>query len=247
MMMLAPSALAQEEPDGRIIYLDECAACHQGTGLGLPGQYPPLLDNPNIGDADYIRSVITDGREGPIDVNGVTYDDEMPAIALTDAEIEAVIAYIHSGVFIPEDIAAVGEGNVAMGGRLFSGQASLENGGPACHACHSAGSNSNLGGWTLGPDLTDLADRYGDRDILAAALANPASLTMDPVFDGKDLTDEERAHLTTYLASLTKRTEPPFDVLLIIGIAGAALMLGAMYLFSKRNKINYLQQLRSRA
>ena len=37
------------------------------------------------------------------------------------------------------------------------------------------------------------------------------------------------------------------DFLVVLGIAGAALMLGAMYLFSKRNKINYLQQLRSRA
>ena len=247
MLVFAPSAQAQDAPDGRIVYLDECAACHQGTGEGLPGQYPPLLDNPNIGDADYLRSVITEGRTGPIDVNGVTYDGEMPAVSLSDAEIDAVIAYINGQVFIPEDIAAVGEGNVAIGQSLFRGQMSLENGGPACHACHSAGSNSNLGGWTLGPDLTDLAARYGDRDTLAAALANPASLTMAPVFDGKPLTDEERAHLTTYLASLTTRTEPPFDLLLAIGIAGSVTLLGAMYLFSRRNKINYLQQLRSKA
>lgn len=245
--MAASQAQAQQEPDGRLVYLDECASCHQGTGLGLPGEYPPLVDNPNIADADYIHTVITEGREGPIDVNGVTYDDEMPAIPLSDAEIDAVIAYIHGGVFIPEDIAAVGEGNVAIGRMLFSGRMGLENGGPACHACHSAGSVGNLGGRTLGPDLTDLAERYGDRDILAAALADPASMTMEPIFNGKGLTDDERAHLTTYFASLTKPSDLPFDLLLVIGLAGAAALFGVMHLVSKRNRINYLQQLRSKS
>lgn len=171
----------------------------------------------------------------------------MRSIPLTDAEIDAVIAYIHGGVFIPEDIAAVGEGNVATGRMLFSGRMGFENGGPACHACHSAGSHGNLGGWTLGPDLTDLAERYGDRDILAAALADPASITMDPIFEDRGLTDDERAHLTTYLASLTKPSDAPFDLLLVLGLVGAAALVGLMYLMSKRNRINYLQQLRSKS
>lgn len=246
-MMLSPSAEAQETPDGREVYLDTCAQCHQGTGLGVPGTYPPLLDNPNIQDTDYFRTVILEGKSGPIDVNGITFNDEMEAQELTEAEVDAVIEYIMGGVFIPKDAGPIGEGNVAEGDRLFLGRVGLENGGPACHACHSAGSHGNLGGPTLGPDLTDLAERFGGIELLAAALANPPSATMEPVFDGKPLTDQERADLATYLGSLTGRTESPVDWLSIIGLAGAALMLGAMYLFSKRNKINYLQQLRSRA
>lgn len=268
-MMLSPSAGAQETPsaeeqpaaeelgttsaeeqgttDGREVYLDNCAQCHQGTGLGVVGSYPPLLDNPNIQDTDYLRTVILEGKSGPIDVNGITFNDEMDPQELTDAEVDAVIEYILGGVFIPKDVGPIGEGNVAAGNRLFLGRVGLENGGLACHACHSAGSHSNLGGPTLGPDLTDLAERMGGIELLAAALANPPSATMEPVFDGKPLTDQERADLATYLGSLTKRTEAPVDLLSIIGLAGAALMLGAMYLFSKRNKINYLQQLRSKA
>lgn len=268
-MMLSPSAGAQETPsaedqptaeeagttsaeeqdttDGREVYLDTCAQCHQGTGLGVVGSYPPLLDNPNVQDTEYLRSVIVEGKSGPIDVNGITFNDEMDPQELTDAEIDAVIEYILGGVFIPKDVGPIGEGNVAVGDRLFVGRAALENGGPSCHSCHSAGGHGNLGGPTLGPDLTDIAERMGGLEALAAALANPPSAMMEPVFDGKDLTDQERADLATYLASLTKRTEAPVDLLSTIGLAGAALMLGAMYLFSRRNKINYLQQLRSRA
>ncbi len=242
-----PAEEEQATIDGREVYLDSCAQCHQGTGLGVAGSYPPLLDNPNIQDVDYLRTVILEGRSGPIDVNGITFNDVMDPQELTDAEVDAVIEYILGGVFIPRDVGPIGEGNVAAGDRLFLGRVGLENGGPACHACHSAGSHSNLGGPTLGPDLTDLAERFGGVELLAAALANPPSATMEPVFEGKPLTDQERADLATYLGSLTKRTEAPFDLLSIIGLAGAALMLGAMYLFSKRNKINYLQQLRSRS
>jgi len=245
-MMLSPSAGAQEEPDGRDVYLDGCAKCHQGTGLGTT-DFPPLLDNPHIQDADYVRSVILEGRTGPIEINGVVFDDEMdPIDDLTDAEIDAVIAYIQGGLFIPADLAPVGEGGAAAGDRLFFGQIGLENGGPSCSACHSAGDHTNLGGWTLGPDLTDLSSRYGGTEAVAAALADPASVTMEPVFDGKALTDQERADLAAYFGSLTSRTEAPVDLLSIIGLAGAALLLGVMHLFSKRNQINYLQQLRSR-
>lgn len=245
--MLSPTAQAQEEPDGRDVYIDNCVACHQGSGEGIPGSFPPLIDNPNLDDTEYVRSVILDGKSGPIDVNGVTYDGEMPGFDLTDAEVEALIAYIQGGVFIPADTTPVGEGGVEVGDKLFLGQIGLENGGPACHACHSAGDHSDLGGPTLGPDLSDLAARFGGTDAIAAALANPPSEVMEPVFDGKPLTDQERADLAAYLGSLTAESDPPADILLYFGLIGAVVLLGLMYLTSKRNRINYLQQLRSRA
>ena len=89
--LLPPAVGAQEAPDGREVYLANCASCHQGTGVGVPGSFPPLLDNPNIQDAGYVGTVIREGLTGPIEVNGVTYDSEMPAQAqLTDAEIDAL-------------------------------------------------------------------------------------------------------------------------------------------------------------
>jgi mono/diheme cytochrome c family protein len=247
-VMLPPAVGAQEGPDGREVYLANCAACHQGNGTGVPGSFPPLLDNPNLQDAGYVRSVILDGKTGPIDVNGVTYDAEMPAQAqLSDAEIEAVIAYLQAGVFLPADTAPVGEGGATVGEELFLGRVGLENGGPACHACHSAGTHTDLGGPTLGPDLTDLAQRYGGREAIAAALANPPSATMQPVFDGKALTDQERADLAAFFSSIRTQTTVRVDLLWIFGLAGAAVLLGLMYFFGKRNRINYLRQLRSRS
>lgn len=246
-LILPPSVGAQEGPDGREVYLANCAACHQGDGVGVPGSFPPLLDNPNIDDAGYVRTVILEGKSGPIDVNGVTFDAEMPAQALTDAEIDAVIAYIQAGVFIPADTAPVGEGGAAVGEKLFLGQIGLENGGPACHACHTAGTHSDLGGPTLGPDLTDLTQRYGGTEAIAAALANPPSATMQPVFDGKALTDQERADLAAFFGAIRTQTTVQVDLLWIFGLVGAALLLGLMYFFPKRNRVNYLRQLRSRS
>ena len=247
-LLLPPTVGAQEAPDGREVYLANCAACHQGNGTGVPGSFPPLADNPNIGDAAYVGTVIREGKTGPIDVNGVTYDGQMPALAqLTDAEIDAVIAYIQAGVFIPADSASVGEGGAAVGEKLFIGRVGLENGGPACHACHSAGTYSNLGGPTLGPDLTDLSARYGGTEAVASALANPPSATMQPIFENKALSDQERADLAAFFGSLTTRTFVQVDLLWIIGLAGAAVLLGLMFVFPKRNRINYLRQLRSRS
>ncbi len=247
-MMLPATLGAQEGPDGREVYLANCAACHQGTGTGVPGSFPPLVNNPNVQDAAYVGAVIREGKTGPIDVNGATFDGEMPAqTQLTDPEIDAVIAYIQAGVFIPAETPPVGEGGAVIGEKLFIGRMGLENGGPACHACHSAGTHTNLGGPTLGPDLTDLVQRYGGAEAVAAALSNPPSATMQPVFDGKALTDQERADLAAYFGSIRSRTVVQVDLLWIIGLAGAAVLLGFMYVFPKRNRVNYLRQLRSRS
>lgn len=247
-LLLPSTAGAQEAPDGQEVYLANCAACHQGNGTGVPGSFPPLVDNPNIADAAYVETVIREGLSGPIDVNGVTYDGQMPAQPqLSDAEIDAVIAYIQAGVFTPAEIAPVGEGGAAVGEQLFTGRMGLENGGPACHACHSAGTYTNLGGPTLGPDLTDLTARYGGAEAVASALANPPSPTMQPIFENKALTDQERADLAAYFGSLTTRTLVQVDLLWILGLAGAALLVGLMFVFPKRNRINYLRQLRSRS
>lgn len=247
--VLLPSTVgAQEGPDGREVYLANCAACHQGTGTGVPGSFPPLLDNPNIQDAGYVGTVIREGKTGPIEVNGVAFDGEMPAQAqLTDAEIDAVIAYIQAGVFIPADVVPVGEGGASAGEKLFLGRVGLENGGPACHACHSAGTHTDLGGPTLGPDLSDLTVRYGGAEAVAAALANPPSATMQPVFGGKALTDQERADLAAFFGSIRTQTLVRVDLLWIFGLVGAAILLGLMYFFPKRNRVNYLRQLRSRS
>jgi hypothetical protein len=68
----------------------------------LAGTFPPLKDNPNIEDADYIRDVIKNGLSGPIMVNGEAFDGVMPPQSTLESnDVDTVIAYIQSGFAAP--------------------------------------------------------------------------------------------------------------------------------------------------
>jgi len=83
--------------DGAAIYARQCAACHQATGAGVPGAFPPLAGH--IGelyaaDTDYPIKVLLYGLMGPITVGGNAYNGLMPAAPqLSDAEIAALLNY----------------------------------------------------------------------------------------------------------------------------------------------------------
>ena len=105
---LAPAADSLAGPSdeallsGAAVYNEACAACHQPGGVGLAGQFPPLIGNPNIDDATYVATVIRDGLSGEIDVNGEIYNGVMPAQStLSDDDVTDVIAYIQSGFATP--------------------------------------------------------------------------------------------------------------------------------------------------
>lgn len=88
--------------EGQQVYSDICSGCHQPTGVGISGSFPPLKDNPHVDDADYVRGVIENGRTGPIEVNGETFDGVMPSFGtLDDDQIAAVIAYLQNDLEIP--------------------------------------------------------------------------------------------------------------------------------------------------
>jgi len=76
--------------NGASKYASTCAACHQGTGMGLPGAFPPLKDNPAVLNADPTKQidVILHGLHGEA-INGVTYPSAMPPFgsALSDADV----------------------------------------------------------------------------------------------------------------------------------------------------------------
>jgi mono/diheme cytochrome c family protein len=110
-------ANAQEDVDvdqlteGQSLYLDNCSGCHQPSGVGLPPQFPPLLDNPHVDDSDYVRGVIMNGLSGEIEVLGQTYDGVMPSFpTLDDAQIDAIVAFVQNDLVVPG--AGDGEGDV---------------------------------------------------------------------------------------------------------------------------------------
>lgn len=88
---------------GADLYTASCSSCHQPRGAGLEGQFPPLIGNPNVqGQADYVREVINNGRQGELVVDGVTYNGVMPAFStLPDEDVDAIVAYVTNGFVTP--------------------------------------------------------------------------------------------------------------------------------------------------
>jgi cytochrome c oxidase subunit 2 len=85
---LLSQTLSKEElmSEGQTVYMGYCAACHQPTGLGLPGVFPALKDNAVVkGDVEAHIDVLLNGRPGTA----------MQAFAkqLTVKQIAAVITY----------------------------------------------------------------------------------------------------------------------------------------------------------
>lgn len=90
---VAPSA------DGAKIYRNVCMACHQQTGVGVAGAFPPLAGSEWVnGDAKIPAKIILHGLQGAIEVKGATYNGVMPAFGeqLKDEEIAAVVSYVRS-------------------------------------------------------------------------------------------------------------------------------------------------------
>lgn len=87
-------------PDGAVIFASTCAACHQASGAGIPGAFPPLAGHIGElfaaeGGPRYVASVVLFGLQGPITVHGNAFNGVMPSFFnLTDAEIAAVIDHV---------------------------------------------------------------------------------------------------------------------------------------------------------
>lgn len=101
-MAAASAALGPYQVDlakGATLYATHCAACHQPTGAGMPGAFPPLKGDPVVLDADPTRQIDTvlHGLQGKT-VGGVTYATPMPPFAavLNDAEIADLINHERS-------------------------------------------------------------------------------------------------------------------------------------------------------
>jgi mono/diheme cytochrome c family protein len=88
------------EPDaakGEKLFIANCAACHQATGLGVPGAFPPLAKSAWVtGSEERIIKAVLAGLAGEIEVNGVKYNGNMPNIGagLKDAQIAHIVTYV---------------------------------------------------------------------------------------------------------------------------------------------------------
>lgn len=83
---------------GRELYVSYCSNCHQTDGVGLGKLIPSLVK------VDYMKAnasrtacIIKNGLQGKIEVNGVEYNQPMPALnQLSNLEIAEISTYIYN-------------------------------------------------------------------------------------------------------------------------------------------------------
>lgn len=93
-----PAVVLSAPERGKKIFSANCATCHQGSGLGVPGQYPPLAGSEIVnGGSRRVGMIVLKGLEGPITVKGQQYGSAVMQPwekTLTDAKIADVITYV---------------------------------------------------------------------------------------------------------------------------------------------------------
>ena len=110
----AAAALESSVSRGRALYAANCSMCHQVTGRGTAGTYPPLAGSDWLAQnrKSAIRAVVA-GLKEPISVNGTRYHGQMPPALLTDGQVADVLTFVLNswgnpgGRIIPAEVAAV--------------------------------------------------------------------------------------------------------------------------------------------
>jgi cytochrome c oxidase cbb3-type subunit 2 len=104
---LAPGAMPSAA-EGKKLYMQNCSACHQESGKGLPGAFPPLAGSPivNDSDPDLMTRIILQGYDARSEYA------QMPgfASALSDEEIAAIMS--HERASWGNDAAPISAGQV---------------------------------------------------------------------------------------------------------------------------------------
>lgn len=88
---------------GQRAYMQACVTCHQPTGQGVPGAFPPLAASEWVtGDEERLIKVVLHGLQGPVEVAGSTFNGVMPGFGQgtgynwNDERIAHVLTYIRS-------------------------------------------------------------------------------------------------------------------------------------------------------
>jgi nitrite reductase (NO-forming) len=88
---------------GKAIYMQTCFTCHQITGMGLPGAFPPLAQTDyTTGDVRRMIAMILKGVNPPLKVKDIPYVVPMPPLPTVypalndDKNVADVINYVRN-------------------------------------------------------------------------------------------------------------------------------------------------------
>ncbi len=89
--------------NGKNVYMQSCMACHQLTGAGVPGAFPPLIGTEYVtGDTRRLTAIVLKGIAGPLKVGNAVYATGMPNPSLTfpvlanDKNVADVLNYVRN-------------------------------------------------------------------------------------------------------------------------------------------------------
>jgi len=125
----AAGAMGDVMARGEQVYLGNCAACHQPTGQGLPGAFPPLAQSDFLeGNRKEVLQAALFGLSGPITVNGTDYNGVMPSMGyLSDQDLADAITYVFNAwgnslaAVSVEEVAAL-RAELGEAGEMVSGE-----------------------------------------------------------------------------------------------------------------------------
>ncbi|MGY2084524.1 c-type cytochrome [Blastococcus sp. SYSU DS0539] len=188
----APAPPAEEVVAGGTVYQRYCGICHNNDGSGIPGTGveagPDLRGLP----VAYVDLVIRTGRM-PILHRPVGAVEE----ELTDAEREAVVAWMTEEFELAGGIPEVGAGDPGRGQPLW-----LTN----CAPCHSAAGNGGISAdGTIAPEVTGV-DPTG---IVEALRVGPFEM---PRFGDEVLSEQDAADIAAYVQDLSTAETTPLGL-----------------------------------
>ena len=179
---------------GKVLFADNCAACHGSGGQGVVGRYPNLVDDAWLwgGSVENIHATIAQGRQGYMPPFKNTFTEE---------QFGQVAEYVLSlsGHEVDQAVAEQGQA-------LFQGPVG------GCYACHTQEGTGlpSVGAANLTDSIWTVASvpgqqtMEGKRAAVVEVIRNGISREM-PAWDGR-LTETEVKLLTVYVHDLSGGT-----------------------------------------
>ena len=99
-----------------MVYMQTCIACHQPTGMGIPGAFPPLAATEYTqGDARRMVAMTLKGVNPPLKIKEMTYVVPMPPlptqfpVLADDNKLADVINYVRNSFGNKDDVGVTPE------------------------------------------------------------------------------------------------------------------------------------------
>lgn len=95
---------------GKQVFTTSCQACHQATGAGIPGAFPPVAESEWVnGPPKRLVAIILHGLQGEINVKGQKFQGVMPPFKgqLKPEDIAAVATYVRNSFGNKSDLVPV--------------------------------------------------------------------------------------------------------------------------------------------